>query len=144
MVDSWRLFTIYHSLTTNHHPPTTSHCIKMKDYKELEVWKKAIELVVIVYDTVRKFPKEELYTLADQIKRAAISIPSNIAEGSSRNSTKEFIQFLYIALGSASELETQIIIAEKLDYVRNGEHLLSYITVIKKMLNALISSLKRS
>ncbi len=72
-----------------------------------------------------------------------MSIPSNIAEGASRNTTKEFIQFLYIALGSAAELETQIIIAEKLGYINNAENLLSDITIIRKMLNALISSLKR-
>jgi len=115
----------------------------MKDYKELEVWKKAIELVIMVYDVVKKFPKEEIYALADQIKRAAVSIPSNIAEGASRNSTKEFIQFLSIAFGSTSELETQIIIAEKVGYIQNGENLRSDITIIRKMLNALISSLKK-
>ena len=72
----------------------------------------------------------------------ALSIPSNVAEGASRNTTKEFIQFLYIALGSASELETQIIIAEKLGYIKNKETLISDITTVRKMLNALISSLK--
>ena len=115
----------------------------MKDYKELEVWKKGIALVVAIYETTRKFPKEEIYALADQIKRAAVSIPSNIAEGASRNSTKEFIQFLSIALGSTSELETQIIIAEKVGYIQNGENLRSDITIVRKMLNALISSLKK-
>jgi len=115
----------------------------MKDYKELEVWKKGILLVLAIYEAIKKFPKDEHYALADQIKRAAVSIPSNIAEGASRNTTKEFIQFLYIALGSASELETQIIIAEKLGYMKNEEALLSKITIIRKMLNALISSLKK-
>jgi four helix bundle protein len=116
---------------------------EMKDYKELEVWKKGILLVLAIYEATKNFPKDERYALADQIKRAVVSIPSNIAEGASRNTTKEFIQFLYIALGSASELETQIIIAEKLDYLKNQEVLLSEITIIRKMLNALISSLKR-
>jgi four helix bundle protein len=115
----------------------------MKDYKELEVWKKGILLVLAIYETIKKLPKDERYALSDQIKRAAISIPSNIAEGATRQSTKEFIQFLYIALGSASELETQIIIAEKLGYIKNEEVLFSNITIIRKMLNALISSLKR-
>ena len=115
----------------------------MKDYKELEVWKRRILLVLAIYETAQKFPKDELYALADQIKRAVVSIPSNIAEVASRNTTKEFIQFLYIALGSASELETQIIIATKLGYIKNEETLLSDITIIRKMLNALISSLKR-
>ncbi len=115
----------------------------MNDYKELEVWKKGIALVVAIYETAKKFPKEEIYALADQIKRAAVSIPSNIAEGASRNSTKEFIQFLSIALGSTSELETQIIIAEKVGYIQNGENLRSDITIVRKMLNALMSSLKK-
>jgi len=115
----------------------------VKDYKELEVWKKGILLALAVYEAIKDFPKDERYALADQIKRAAVSIPSNIAEGASRNTTKEFVQFLYIALGSASELETQMIIADKLGYVKNEEALLSEITIIRKMLNALISSLKR-
>ena len=115
----------------------------MKDYKELDVWKKSIEIVIHVYDIAKTFPREEMYVLTDQIKRAAVSIPSNIAEGAARNSKKEFIQFLYIALGSASELETQLIIAEKLGYIQNKEGLFSDITIIKKMLNALISSLKK-
>lgn len=80
----------------------------MKDYKELEVWNKGILLVLAIYETVKILPKDEHYALADQIKRAAVSIPSNIAEGASRNTNKEFIQFLYIALGSASELETHV------------------------------------
>jgi len=115
----------------------------MKDYKELEVWKKGISLVLNIYETTKNFPKDERYALTDQIKRAAVSIPSNIAEGASRNTTKEFVQFLYIALGSASELETQMIIAEKLCYTKNDQTLYSEITVIRKMLNALITSLKK-
>ena len=115
----------------------------MKDYKELEVWKKGILLVLKIYEIVRAFPKDEHYALTDKIKREAVSIPSNIAEGASRNTTKEFVQFLYIALGSASELETQIIIAEKLRYLKNEETLFAEMTVIRKMLNALITSLKK-
>ena len=115
----------------------------MKDYKELEVWKKGILLVLAIYEVIKNFPKDERYALADQIKRSAVSIPSNIAEGASRNTTKEFIQFLYIALGSASELETQIIISEKLGYMKNEDPLFSEITIIRKMLNALISALKK-
>ncbi len=115
----------------------------MKDYKELDVWKKSIDLVVKVYDIIKTFPREEIYALSDQIKRAAVSILSNIAEGASRNSKKEFVQFFSIALGSTSELETQIIIAEKVGYIRGTKELLPEITIIRKMLNALISSLKR-
>jgi len=115
----------------------------VKDYKELEVWQKGILLVLKVYELTKVFPKEERYALTDQIKRAAVSIPSNIAEGASRNTTKEFIQFLYIARGSASELETQIIIAKKLGYMNDEESLISDITIIRKMLNALITSLRK-
>ena len=115
----------------------------MKDYKELEVWKKGIALVLASYKIVQKFPGDERFALANQIKRSAISIPSNIAEGASRNTTKEFVQFLYIALGSASELETQMIIAEKLGYTKNDHTLYGEITVIRKMLNGLIISLKK-
>ena len=71
----------------------------MKDYKELEVWDKGISLVLKVYEITKIFPQEERYAVTDQIKRAAVSIPSNIAEGASRNTTKEFVQFLYIAPG---------------------------------------------
>jgi len=115
----------------------------VKDYKELEVWKKGIALVLASYEIVQKFPGDERFALTNQIKRSAISIPSNIAEGASRNTTKEFVQFLYIALGSASELETQMIIAEKLGYIKNNQNLISEITIIRKMLNALITSLKK-
>ena len=114
----------------------------MKDYKELEVWQKSISLVLTVYETIKKFPNDEKYALADQIKRAVVSIPSNIAEGSSRNSTKEFVHFLYVAFGSAAELETQLIIAVKLGYIKDEETLFSEIIIIRKMLNALISALK--
>ena len=82
------------------------------DYKDLNVWKDSIDLVENIYKLVNTFPKEEVYALTDQLKRASVSIPSNIAEGSNRNTTKEFIQFLYIALGSASEVETQLIISQ--------------------------------
>jgi len=115
----------------------------MNDYKELDVWKKGIDLSVHVYKIVQQFPKEEIYALTNQIKRSVVSIPSNIAEGSSRNYTKEFIQFLYVALGSASELETQLIIAQKIDYLKDGQGLLDEIVVIRKMLNSLITSLKK-
>lgn len=115
----------------------------MKDYKELEVWQKGISLALAVYEITNIFPKDEVYSLTNQIKRAVVSIPSNIAEGASRNSTKEFIQYLYIALGSASELETQMIIAEKLGYIKGENTINSEITIIRKMLNSLITSLKR-
>lgn len=86
----------------------------MKSHKDLEVWKRSVELVKTIYEITKSFPKEELYGLTNQMRRSAISIPSNIAEGAARNHNKEFIQFLYITLGSIAELETQIIISKKL------------------------------
>ena len=88
-------------------------------HKDLEIWKLGIELVEKVYEMTSEFPKEEVYGLTNQMRRAAVSIPSNISEGAARNSKKEFIQFLYVALGSLAELETQAIISEKLNYLKN-------------------------
>ena len=116
------------------------------DYKELIVWQKSIELVLVkdIYELCKFFPKEELYSLVDQIKRSVISIPSNIAEGSGRNTAKEFIQFLYISLGSACELETQLIISKEIGYVSKIEQYLKDINEIQKMLHGLINSLKKN
>lgn len=83
----------------------------MKTHKDLEVWKKSVEFVTDLYKVTQDFPKEEFYGLTSQMRRAAVSIPSNIAEGSARQGNKELVQFLYIALGSAVELDTQLIIA---------------------------------
>jgi four helix bundle protein len=81
----------------------------METHKNLIVWQKSIAFVTAIYDLTKSFPKEELYCIINQIRRAAVSIPSNIAEGCARKNTKEYIQFLYVSLGSAAELETQII-----------------------------------
>lgn len=86
----------------------------MHKYKDLKIWNKAIDLVVDVYQATSNFPKEEKYGLTSQIRRSAVSIPSNIAEGAGRNHDKEFIQFLAISNGSNYELETQVIVASKL------------------------------
>jgi four helix bundle protein len=115
----------------------------MNDYKDLTVWKEAINLVEDIYKVIKFFPKEEAYALSDQIRRAVVSIPSNIAEGANRNTDKEFIQFLYIALGSASEVETQLIIANRLRYIKNIQAELEHINKIRKMINGLINSIKR-
>jgi four helix bundle protein len=87
-----------------------------KSYKELIVWQKSMELAEKVYLLVKALPKEETYALSDQIRRAAVSIPSNIAEGHARQSQKEFLQFLCIARGSRAELETQLLLARRLGY----------------------------
>jgi four helix bundle protein len=84
---------------------------KSRSYRDLEVWKRSIALVKDIYEATSQFPPAENFGLVQQIRRAAVSIPSNIAEGQFRNSPKEFRQFLFIALGSAAELETQLIIA---------------------------------
>lgn len=89
----------------------------MKTHRDLDVWKESIDLAISIYKVAEKFPKEEKYSLVDQLKRSAVSIPSNIAEGAARNSSKEFMQYLHIALGSAAELETQLIISEKLGFI---------------------------
>lgn len=102
-----------------------------------------MDLVENVYRLVKLFPKEEIYALADQLKRAVVSVPSNIAEGQNRNTDKEFVQFLYIALGSASEVETQLLIAKRLNYVQNIDNEINQITKIRKMTNALINSIRR-
>jgi four helix bundle protein len=89
----------------------------MRDYKKLKVWEEGMSLCVEVYNILKTFPKEEIYSLTSQIRRSAISIPSNIAEGAGRNSGKELHNFLGIANGSCCELETQMILAYKLNYI---------------------------
>jgi len=90
----------------------------MITHKDLDIWKEGIELVEEVYKATAEFPKEEIYGLTNQMRRASVSIPSNISEGAARGGKKEFIKFLYIALGSLAELETQTIISEKLGYLK--------------------------
>jgi len=108
---------------------------EMLTHKDLDVWKLGIELVEEIYKITSKFPKNEIYGLISQMRRAAVSIPSNISEGAARDSTKEFIQFLYVALGSLSELETQVIIAKKLSYINNNKCLGNIELLRKKLLN---------
>ncbi|MBC8196763.1 MAG: four helix bundle protein [Candidatus Marinimicrobia bacterium] len=114
----------------------------MSDYKDLNVWKISIDFVENIYKIANNFPKEEVFGLSSQLKKAVISIPSNIAEGANRNTNKEFVQFLYIALGSASEVETQLIIAKRLNFVNVIDDELENIMKIRKMLNALIRAMK--
>ena len=114
----------------------------MSDYQKLEAWRMAMGLVEEVYKGTRSFPKEELFGLTSQIRRAAVSIPSNIAEGASRAGSKEFLQFLHIARGSASELETQLLLAEKLGYLSASEDQMASLTSVKRLINGLIRSLK--
>lgn len=113
----------------------------LKSYKELIVWQKSIELVKKTYKLTDGFPKNEEYCLSTQMRRAAISIPSNIAEGYSRKNLKEYLQFLRIAFGSGAELETQIVIAKDLYKNINYDDAESYLEEVLKMLNAIIKKL---
>ncbi len=112
------------------------------DHKKLEVWKKSIEFVKEIYKLTEEFPSSEGYGLTNQIRRAAVSIPSNIAEGAARLSDKEFIQFLNIALGSCAEVETQLIIANDLNFIEDVSFILTKLVEIRKMITGLISYLK--
>ena len=117
----------------------------MKTHKDLDVWIYGIEFVTELYQDTAKFPKEEIYGLTSQMRRAAVSIPSNIAEGAARNHKTEFRQFLYISLSSAAELETQLIISERLSYITKfqKEKLIEKLNTISKMLQGLIKSINR-
>ena len=115
----------------------------MHNFKELRVWKEAIELAKLVYQTSANFPAEEKYGLKSQVNRAAVSVASNIAEGSGRGSNKEFAQFLKVSLGSAFEVETQMILAEAFGFVskEDNEKLTQQLSGVQKMLNGLINKL---
>ena len=115
----------------------------MKTHHDLDVWKKSIDFVTSVYKITDAYPKTEIYGLTNQIRRAVVSIPSNIAEGAGRTSLKEFAQFLSIALGSVAEVETQLIVSRNLNYISNQlfEQLLSELVSIRKMIIGLKKSI---
>jgi four helix bundle protein len=115
----------------------------MKSYRELKVWQKGIELVKLVYSLTDNFPKKEMYGLANQLQRAAVSIPSNIAEGQARKGDKEFSRYLHIALGSLAELDTQVEIACQLEYIEDAAQINEIIIELRKMLNGLINRLSK-
>lgn len=115
-------------------------------YRDLIVWQKSIALTKIIYSMTNSFPKSETYGLSNQLRRAAVSVPSNIAEGQARQSTVEFRRFLSIAMGSLAEVDTQLVIAHELGYI--SAHQLSTtessVTEIRKMLHSLMKHLSRS
>jgi four helix bundle protein len=117
----------------------------VQHYRQLIAWQKAMELVKLVYELTEKFPKEELYGLTSQMRRAAVAIPSNIAEGQGRNTTKDFLRFLSIAYGSLLELETQTLISEMLKYLKSEEinQILEKSGEVGRVTNGLISSLEK-
>lgn len=112
----------------------------MHNYKQLEVWKKGIDLASVIYTLTKKFPKEEKFGIISQMRRCAVSISSNIAEGAGRNSDNEFRYFLNISFGSCSELETQLIISHRLQYLTEEEFegISSDLAEIQKMIYTLI------
>ena len=113
----------------------------IKTHKDLDVWTKSMDFVEGAYRSTESFPDSEKYGLTNQIRRCAVSVSSNIAEGAARNTDKEFVQFCYIALGSLSELETQLLIAERLEYSQNID-ILENVVEIRRMLLGLIKYLK--
>jgi four helix bundle protein len=112
----------------------------LQTHKDLKVWQDSRKLVKDIYALTSKFPKDEMYSITAQIKRAAISIPSNIAEGAARDSNKEYIHFLFIALGSIAELDTQLIIANDLNFIgeKDFNNIIEKLDNIGKMLSGLI------
>ena len=115
---------------------------EIRSFRDLEVWKKSMSLAEHVYGVLRKFPAEERFGLADQLRRAVISIPSNIAEGRGRGSAKDFSNFLCMARGSLNEVVTQLELAKRLGYLQSGSGLYEETMAIGKMLNAMIKRLR--
>lgn len=114
----------------------------MRDFRKLEVWEQSIQLADLIYDITESFPKTETYGITQQMQRCAVSIPSNIAEGCSRDSEREFSRFIQIALGSSFELETQLLIAKKRKYFNDDSSIFCLLEIIQKRLNALNNNLK--
>jgi len=114
----------------------------VKTHKDLDVWKKAMELAKTIYAITRAFPRSEMLGLTSQMRRAAVSVPSNIAEGSCRGTDPDFIRFLYISLGSLAELETQVMLASSLEYIKPDSEILSEINNIRPLLLGLLRHVK--
>lgn len=116
----------------------------VQSYRELKIWQKAVDLAPQVYRLVRKLPREEIYALGDQIRRATVSVPANIAEGQARQHTKEFVQYLCIARGSLAELDTLLAVAERLNYLieEDTAPIHEGIDEMRKMINGLIRKLQ--
>jgi four helix bundle protein len=117
---------------------------KVRSYRDLTGWQKGMDMVELVYTATRGWPKEELYGLTNQVRRAAVSVPSNIAEGQGRASTKEFLHHLSMARGSLLEVETQLLLAQRLNYSSPEvlDHLLSCTAEVGRLLNGLYRSLE--
>ncbi len=119
----------------------------IQSYKDLLIWQKGIEIAVLVYQLIPEFPKDEIYALYSQIKRSAVSIPSNIAEGYGRQTTQSYIQFIKIARGSLCELETQLVLADRLSFIKTASlfsEIMNKISEESKMINSFINKLESS
>jgi four helix bundle protein len=119
---------------------------KIKNFRDLKIWQRGVQLVEDIYQTTKSFPKEEVYGLTGQLRRAAVSIPSNIAEGFGRFHNKEYAQFLFTALGSCSEVITQLTIAQRLGFIKNNnfENLIGEAEQISKMIMGLVKKLREN
>jgi len=117
----------------------------METFKDLRAWQESMNLVEMVYLATKEFPKEEIYGLTNQIRRAAVSVPSNIAEGNGRSSGKEYVHFLLIANGSLKELETQMLISEKVGYLHKEklEEITKQLNSVGRLLTGLRKSLEK-
>lgn len=116
--------------------------MKVKTFEELEVWQVAMQLAELVYALQKRLPKEEVYGLGDQLRRAVVSIPSNIAEGFGRDSTADFVHFLHIARGSVYETRTQLELARRLGYLEVSQEITDKMDSVSRLLNGLIRSLR--
>lgn len=118
--------------------------MKIKSYKDLRIWQLGIEVVENIYELTNIFPKDEVYVLTSQMRKAAISIPSNIAEGFARHHSREYVQFLYIAFGSCIELETHLEIAKKLNYgkINKNAEIFEKVNHLERMIMSLIKKIK--
>ncbi len=116
----------------------------MQDYRKLDTWRKAHKFALEIYEIVNEFPKIEIYSLTDQLKRASVSMPANIAEGCGRQTPKELLRYLYIAFGSACEVEYYLLLAKDLDYISETDfqRLAHGIEEIKKMISGLMSKVE--
>lgn len=116
----------------------------MRNFREMKIWNQGIDLAVLAYEITKQFPKEELYGLKSQITRAVVSIPSNIAEGCSRSSEKDFCRFLEISLGSAFEVETDLVIAEKVGFIKTDllNNYVSRLVSEQKQIHSLITKIR--
>lgn len=116
--------------------------MRVRDHRDLLVWQKGMDLVVAIYELTRRFPASEEYGLSTQMRRASVSIVSNIAEGAARRTTKDFLSFLHIARGSLAELETQVLLVERIGIAADDRHLIIRLDDMGRLINGMIRSLQ--